>query len=173
MFTLDIQNYKISPLTLVFLISKKRVLTLKRSPHKQIFPGKLSGFGGKVEPGESLVDSAKREFLEETGLSITDPILKGTFIRIVGKEYFNFLYLFVATKYSGTLKTASDEGTVSWMNIQDFINHPDLVGHIKHYFSQIIKPQADFYTGVGIYADQSSPIVSHQDNSSHFASRHK
>ncbi len=32
--------------------------------------GRWNGFGGKVEPGETIVDAAKREMLEECGVSI-------------------------------------------------------------------------------------------------------
>jgi 8-oxo-dGTP diphosphatase len=35
--------------------------------------GKYTGFGGKVEPGESVVEAALREFAEETGIVISDP----------------------------------------------------------------------------------------------------
>lgn len=173
MFTLDIQNYKISPLTLIFLVKNYQVLTLRRSPHKQIFPNKLSGFGGKVEPGESLINSAKREFLEETGLTITDPILKGTFTIIIDNGYINVLHLFVATKYSGKLIPNSDEGEISWMAINTFFDHPDRVDHIGYYLKQIISSQ-DLYTGFAIRTGGlSGPIISYQDNSSHFATRHK
>jgi 8-oxo-dGTP diphosphatase len=32
--------------------------------------GKYTGFGGKVEPGETIQDSARREMLEETGITL-------------------------------------------------------------------------------------------------------
>lgn len=173
MININIQNYKVSPLTMIFLIDQDQVLTLKRSPHKQIFPGKLSGFGGKVEPGESLMDSAKREFLEETGLQIQDPIFKGTFTIIIDNGYINVLHLFVATKFSGKLTATSDEGEITWMPVNIFLNHPDRVDHIGHYLKQIISSN-NLYTGFAIRTGGlSGPIVSYQDNSSHFATRHQ
>ena len=32
--------------------------------------GKYTGFGGKVEPGESILDTAVRELAEETGINL-------------------------------------------------------------------------------------------------------
>lgn len=42
----------------------KRGMTMKHSPGKISFPG------GKINPGETALDTAKREFLEETGFQI-------------------------------------------------------------------------------------------------------
>ena len=50
-------------LTEVCLIKKQR-------PEWQL--GLLNGPGGKIEPGEDARDAATREFLEETGIEITD-----------------------------------------------------------------------------------------------------
>jgi len=45
------------------------VLIRKNRPEWQA--GRLNGVGGKVEPGESLVDAMTREFEEETGVVIS------------------------------------------------------------------------------------------------------
>jgi 8-oxo-dGTP diphosphatase len=37
-------------------------------------PGCWSGFGGAVEDGESAEDAVRREVLEETGVSIAEPV---------------------------------------------------------------------------------------------------
>src|SRR3954462_1681908 len=34
--------------------------------------GRWNGFGGKLEPGESIHDAAKREMLQESGVTIKD-----------------------------------------------------------------------------------------------------
>ena len=34
--------------------------------------GRWNGFGGKVEPGETIIDAAKREMFEESGVAIVE-----------------------------------------------------------------------------------------------------
>ncbi|MDU8928498.1 NUDIX domain-containing protein [Alisedimentitalea sp. MJ-SS2] len=39
-------------------------------------PGLWSCFGGEVEPGETLEQAAKREFLEETGVDVSGDVIR-------------------------------------------------------------------------------------------------
>jgi 8-oxo-dGTP pyrophosphatase MutT (NUDIX family) len=55
----------------VFLLDRilpARVLLLKRSADKHFAPNLYTGIGGKLEPGETPLESAVRELAEETGL---------------------------------------------------------------------------------------------------------
>lgn len=67
--------------------------------------------GGHVEKGESFVDSVIREVFEETGLTISSPVLCGI------KDFYKndnsrYIVLFYKTdKFTGELKS-SDEGEV-------------------------------------------------------------
>lgn len=166
---LDLAQYKVSPLSMVFLVQNDQILVLRRAANKQLFPNNLSGFGCKIEPGEDLIAANHREFTEETGLVVSDLQLKGNFIIFMGNGFINVLYLFVATQFTGTLISNSDEGTISWMSIDDFFTSPDRVDHIGFYFKQIIKPNSDIYTGIAIR--ENGIITSYQDNNSHFSTR--
>lgn len=169
---LNIKNYKVCPLTMVFLKNGDQILVLRRAANKQIFPNKLSGFGGKVEPGEEIEASAKREFTEETGLQIQNLTLKGSFtIFMTDTDYLNILYIYVVTRFSGDLKTECDEGSLSWMPITEFLHHLDRVDHIGYYLEQVLSDHTNFYSGVAIR--QNGVIVEYNDNSGHFKDRAK
>ncbi len=164
----DLNSYKIAPLTMVFLVDGNRVLTLKRNKDKKIYPGKISGFGGKVEPGENIETSARREFLEEAGLEVEQMNFRGTFIRIVDNGYINEMYIFVARGFSGDPHAESNEGTIAWRTIDDFLSNPDTVDHIPLYLEQVIAG-TDFYCGIAEYVQDKK--VSYTDNRSHFDER--
>ena len=75
--------------------------------------------GGRREVGESILETAKRELVEETGLDIENPRLCGIkeFHRAKdGKRYIVFLY--VVNQFSGELK-ASTEGNIFWYPLSD------------------------------------------------------
>lgn len=153
---------------MIFLADGDKVLTLKRNEDKKIYPGKVSGFGGKVEPGEDLATSARREFLEEAGLTVKRMELRGTFIRILNNGYINEMYIFVASDFTGQPKKVTDEGTVTWRTVDDFLNHPDVVDHIPHYLKQVLEGK-DFYCGIAEYAENT--MTSYADNRMHFEER--
>ena len=168
MTDLDLTNHKVSPLTLIFLIKGDEILTLRRSGNKKVYPNKLSGFGGKVEPGEDLFASAKREFFEETGVILKEISLRGMFMRMMDTGYLNQMYLFVADEFEGEPKAISDEGAIQWLKIEDFLNHPDIVNHIPLYLRQIIDGK-DFYCGIGTYIHDK--MTTYANNESHFNER--
>jgi len=55
----------------LFSPDRKRVLLIRKNrPAWQA--GKLNGIGGKIEPGETPREAARREFREETGLDLPE-----------------------------------------------------------------------------------------------------
>jgi 8-oxo-dGTP pyrophosphatase MutT (NUDIX family) len=165
---INLDSYKVAPLNMVFLIDDDKVLTLKRNEDKKIYPGKISGFGGKVEPGESMEASARREFLEEAGLEVEEMDFRGTFIRILDNGYINEMYIFVARGFTGNPHENSNEGKVEWRTIEDFLNNPETVDHIPLYLEQVVNG-ADFYCGIAEY--NQGKRVSYADNRAHFDER--
>lgn len=74
--------------------------------------------GGKVEPGETPQQAAKREVLEETGLSIVDARYAGYLEFYFGpgkKEPDWIAQVFKTSSFSGEMKQ-SEEGVLRWFN---------------------------------------------------------
>ena len=71
--------------------------------------------GGKIEKGESFVESVRREVYEETGLTVKSLSLCGT-KQFQDKNDARYVVLFYRTdEFEGEL-TSSDEGEVFWID---------------------------------------------------------
>jgi 8-oxo-dGTP diphosphatase len=112
--------------SLVFALHSDAVLLLKRNnmPHQ----GLWSPPGGKLEIGESPEDCAAREMREETGLSVTDLVLRGV-LTVFDRAYPIHWLLFVYrakvshdTPYPPLLDCT--EGELRWIPLADLEQYP-------------------------------------------------
>ena len=88
--------------------------------------------GGKMEPGESIYDSAVREFLEETNTIPKNVHLKGIYTMVIkdGDRVVNewMLYTFVADGIEGEPFEETREGKLSWQPIERLKDLPMALG---------------------------------------------
>jgi len=106
------ERYTIIPRTAIFLRRGDMYLLLKGAPTKRLWANKYNGIGGHAERGEDTLSSAKRELLEETGLT-ADLWLCGTLIVDAGETGIG-LYIFSGECPEGEPRP-SEEGMAEWI----------------------------------------------------------
>ncbi|XP_051989000.1 oxidized purine nucleoside triphosphate hydrolase [Xyrauchen texanus] len=101
-------------LTLVLVVQPGRVLLGMKK--RGFGAGKWNGFGGKVQTGETIEQAARRELLEESGLTV-DTLYKIGNIKFefIGETELLDVHIFRADTYKGE-PTESDEMRPQWFD---------------------------------------------------------
>ena len=93
---MDNKKHIVAITALIKNLNGDKFLILKRSENEIAYPSKWSFTGGKLEKGENILQTLKREIKEEVGLDIEDykEYLKDyTFIRPDGHNVIGFAFL--------------------------------------------------------------------------------
>ncbi len=115
---LDPGRYAVVPRTISFIVRHREILLIKLPPNHSGWAGRYNGVGGHVEIGEDPLSAARREVLEETGLTVFDQKLCGVVTVDMGDSPGIGLYVFVGKSIEGNLN-ASSEGTSAWLPLDD------------------------------------------------------
>ena len=118
----DLSRYMLIPRVLIFVTRGTSVLLLKGAPTKHIWANKYNGVGGHIEPGEDILSAARRELLEETGLS-AELWLCGTVVVDTGENPGIGIYVLTAECPDG-LPIPSAEGELKWVSFPDVSKLP-------------------------------------------------
>ncbi len=120
--------------TLCYIKKNNRTLMIHRvKKQNDIHEGKWNGLGGKVDPGETPEECTIREVEEESGLKISNPVLKGflTFPKF-SENVDWYVFVYEAHEFSGEI-IESDEGNLKWIENSDLTNL-NLWGGDKYFF---------------------------------------
>lgn len=85
-----------------------------------ISKGKWNAPGGKIEPGESPEENARREVREETGLRVRNLFYHGAinFFMGGGRKLDIRVDLFSTNQFQGRM-TSTDEGEIRWFGVAE------------------------------------------------------
>lgn len=114
----DAERYCVIPRTLVFAVRAGHVLLIKGAPSKRLWANQYNGIGGHVKSGEDVLNAARREFKEETGLVPQNLMLCGVVLVDTGRQPGIAIFVLRAGGVHGRL-SASTEGEVSWIRVDD------------------------------------------------------
>ncbi|CAG7647621.1 NUDIX hydrolase [Paenibacillus allorhizosphaerae] len=121
---------------MIYSKEKDRLLMCKRL--KEPYKGLSNLVGGKIEPGETGMEAAYRELLEETGIAKEDVVLHHV---MDFQYYFQQCYVEVyAGKLKRDVKISGDENELYWSNLDnDFFDMSRYAGegNIGHMIEQV------------------------------------
>ena len=111
--------------TLCYIRRENSYLMLYRNRKKNDEnEGKWIGIGGKLEEGESPDECMLREVREETGLTVTDYVLKGVITFISDRWPDEYMMLYEASGFTGNLKEDCEEGRLEWIGFDRLLSLP-------------------------------------------------
>lgn len=105
--------------TLCYIEQDGRYLMLHRVKKQgDVNRDKWVGIGGKFEDRESPEDCILREAREETGLTLIRPEYRGLVTFVSDRYPTEYMHLFWADRFTGTLKAPEDcdEGVLEWIS---------------------------------------------------------
>ena len=112
-------RYAVIPRSLIFLFDEENVLLIKGAASKTIWANMFNGLGGHIERGENVIQSAKRELFEETGL-LNQPLwICGNILIDTDEESTGILLFILKGYYSGSELISTEEGNLYWVNINE------------------------------------------------------
>ena len=139
--------------TLCYLRREGKTLMLFRNKKPQdIHEGKWNGVGGKFEPGETPETCARREILEECGLTAHTLVMKGflTFpLFAKGEDW--YVFVFLVTDFSGELITSA-EGHLEWIPNEKVLDLPLWPGD-RHFLPLVFDADPRPFHGVMPYRE--------------------
>ena len=111
---------------------------------KDVNKDKWVGIGGKFEENESPEDCLLREVQEETGLELKTWRYCGIVTFVSDLWEGEYMHLFHADGFDGTLREDCDEGVLEWVSFAQFDRLPQWAG--DRIFLDLMKKKRPFFS---------------------------
>ena len=134
----------------VFLFRKNRVLLLERSSRKRFAPGRWTGVGGRVEPGEmsDLETAALRELSEEAGIPAEDVQnleIRAVLTRLEDGDVTTVVF-FSGHTHRESMRECN-EGRLKWVEL-DRVDDLDLVENARYALDLALNAEESAFSGL-------------------------
>src|SRR3990172_7292467 len=116
-----------------FIRKDGKYLMLHRRPDKRIMPDVWMAPGGHREFNEGLIECARREVKEETGLEIKNIRVKVTgnaFLKDLNQEF--YFHLLSAEWAKGELLPKIKDGEFVWLTPDEILKLPNLLAELRY-----------------------------------------
>lgn len=120
--------------------------------------GKWNGPGGKIEPGEILEESVKREVKEETGITVKNLKKRGEleFVFKGKEEWNNHCHVFVCDEFEGEPRDRG-EGKLQWFKPEE-LPFDKMWADDRHWLPSVLEGK---YVKKRFYFDQTGNLLYH------------
>eukprot|EP00039_Didymoeca_costata_P021286 m.344040 g.344040 ORF g.344040 m.344040 type:complete len:201 (+) comp23767_c0_seq1:118-720(+) len=140
-------------LTLVLLKDGVEPRILLGKKKRGFGEGKWNGFGGKVEPGESVIEGAIREMQEECNLTVEKLSRRGVLtFDMKGDNMFLEVHVFGAKEYSGNVEE-TEEMQPKWFNFSD-VPYESMWLDDKHWLPIFLEEESTLFRGKFVFEGQ-------------------
>ncbi len=130
--------------SLCYLEKNGKFLMLYRNKKKNdVNAGKWVGIGGGFENHESPEECAKREILEETGLTVNRLDLKGIITFDNDMHETEYMFLFTSNDFTGDI-IECNEGELAWIDKKDILSLNLWEG--DKYFLSLLNDNSPFFS---------------------------
>ena len=148
--------------TELIVVSEARQQILLGVKQRGFGRGKVVGFGGKLEAGETVTEGAARELHEETGLRVTpdqlDEVAVLTFHFPARPDWDHHIHVFLVHAWSGE-PAGSEEITAEWHDL-DAIPYDKMWDDARLWLPRILAGER--LQGTFIYADDNATVQEYE-----------
>ncbi|XP_060838321.1 uncharacterized protein LOC132920168 [Rhopalosiphum padi] len=131
------KNYSRKLMTLTLIFKNDEILLGMKN--RGMGKGKWNGFGGKVEPNETIDDAAKREVKEECGLDVISMEKIGIIdFEYVGSKEILEGHIYFCNLFEGDIIESDEMAPIKWFKIKDSPCDTMWIDH-KFWFPMILK----------------------------------